>query len=248
MRGIELHAEKPRVGALPEVRRLLLNYQVDPNLLFNFRDRFKEVLSVLNKQKSETSSEDTKTKHLLLLLVDYLDNEYGPTADRLRSILDHGEITFDLLWALFVPNTLLYCKDQSSEEARILKLDWGQVAVSQQLGKYFNLECRYVSYNGKSFADASTTLIIREFRGAMRIEQMQTFPLQYHPDTEKVRQKLIDRGRKFTTFRETRYVLYHGLAHYKKKDGVVKLHVTGRVMVDPVTFRSEERRVGKECW
>jgi hypothetical protein len=236
VRGIELHADKPRVGALAEVQRLLLSFQVDPNLVFNFRESFKEALGVLNKQKSETSSEDTKIKHLLLL-VDYLDNEYGPTADRLRSILDHGEITFDLLWALFVPNTLLYYKDQSSEEARILKLDWGHAAVSQQLGKYFNLKCRYVNCNGKSFGDASTTLLIREFRGAMRIEQMRTFPLEYHPDTNKVKQKLIERGKKFTTFRGTRYVFYHGLAHYKKKDGVVKLHVTGRIMVDPVTFK-----------
>jgi hypothetical protein len=54
----------------------------------------------------------------LSLLIDYMDRTFNPTSQRLETLLKHGEITYDLLWALFKPNTLVFTKCLS----RLLRL------------------------------------------------------------------------------------------------------------------------------
>jgi hypothetical protein len=51
---------------------------------------------------------------------------------------------------------------------------------------------------------------------------------------------LTERGRKFISLIETHYRNYKGLAFYKdKKNEVKKFHVSGRVMVDAISFREK---------
>lgn len=39
------------------------------------------------------------------LLINCVKSIYVPTTERLLPLLEYGEITYDLLWALFKPNT-----------------------------------------------------------------------------------------------------------------------------------------------
>lgn len=80
-------------------------------------------------------------------------------------------------------------------------------------------------------------LEIDEFRGARRIDSLGIFPLAYHEDEEQVRERLIERGRKFGSLKGMHYKFYKGLAFFKRKRGAVRLNVNGRIMVDPSTFR-----------
>lgn len=80
-------------------------------------------------------------------------------------------------------------------------------------------------------------LEINEFRGAQRIDSLGVFPLAYHEDEAQVRERLIERGRKFRSLKGMHYKFYKGLAFFKRKRGAVRLNVNGRIMVDPSTFR-----------
>jgi len=68
---------------------------------------------------SDTSDVPTRLKHLNLLI----GKAYKTTTERLVPLLKHSEITFDLIWALFKPNDLLYttCFDTMSDLPMFLR-------------------------------------------------------------------------------------------------------------------------------
>ncbi|CUS10315.1 unnamed protein product [Tuber aestivum] len=208
---------------------------VEPNLLFNYLPQLENELA---KARAVPEGQQNKTliSHLTLFN-DYITTDYAATIKRLYPLLEHHEITFDLLWALFLPNTLIYTICAGSSEPRCLKLDWGEQKETLDRGKFFQLDCRYVDYDGKTYGEAGAVLEIDEFRGARRIDSLGVFPLAYHEDEEDVRERLIERGRKFGSLKGMHYKYYKGLAFFKRKRGVVKVNVNGRIMVDPSTFR-----------
>ncbi len=56
-------------------------------------------------------------------LLDYLTAEYASELESLSSLLDNGEITFDLLWALYVPKkTILHVICPTTSEPRACRL------------------------------------------------------------------------------------------------------------------------------
>lgn len=116
-------------------------------------------------------------------------------------------------------------------------MDWGEQKETLERGKFFQLDCHYIDYDGKTFGEANAVLEIDEFRGARRIDSLGVFPLAYHEDEEQVRTGLIERGRKFGSLKGMHYKFYKGLAFFKRKRGAVRLNVNGRIMVDPSTFR-----------
>jgi hypothetical protein len=55
----------------------------------------------------EYQCDDSYLKHFNLL-VDFIKVTYASTTERLTALLKDHEITYDLLWALFKPNIVVY--------------------------------------------------------------------------------------------------------------------------------------------
>ena len=76
--------------------------------------------------KIESEPEDSplrRTHDHLAHLISYLKATYGSTLDNLASLLKHDEITFELLWSLFVPGkTTLYMLCPITSEPRCVRL------------------------------------------------------------------------------------------------------------------------------
>ena len=53
---------------------------------------------------------DYSTLEHLDLLLDFIKTAYASTTERLGPLLEKDQITYDLLWTLFKPNTLAYTK------------------------------------------------------------------------------------------------------------------------------------------
>ena len=77
---------------------------MEQNLLFNYLD---ELQFYQSSPFTCNIHDPTSLKHLDLL-VDFIKTTYKFTAQRLHSLLESGEITYDLLWALFKPNSTIY--------------------------------------------------------------------------------------------------------------------------------------------
>ncbi|KAK0707244.1 hypothetical protein B0T21DRAFT_275480, partial [Apiosordaria backusii] len=89
IRGVSLAASKP---------------SIELNTLFHIRaelQRHKDVIS--NSSEVITAAE----AHLDVFLR-FLGEAFKSTDDRLSALLAEGEITYDLLWALFKPNANVY--------------------------------------------------------------------------------------------------------------------------------------------
>ena len=173
----------------------------------------------------------------LKLLTQYLTDHYDTTLKRFNALLEEGKISFDLLWILFQPNTLVYTTCPGSDQPRCLKFDFGQTEQSSQGECFFKLDCRYLDYDGKVFGEAEASLTVAEFRGVKKINTLDVFPLQYHEQTEKLKDALTARGRKFISLIGIHHRNYKGIAFIKQKEKYDKVYVGSRVMIDACEFK-----------
>ncbi|KAF4982054.1 hypothetical protein FZEAL_2241 [Fusarium zealandicum] len=223
--------------------------KIDPNLLFLYLEDLRGHLKALRQAKpaGETKKArkknrkrlDEKRKHLKVV-IKYLDHDYESTKESLYPMLESGLITFDLLWALWKPNTLAYTTTYGcTSEPRVFKVEMAQLHHSIIKGNFYYVDGKYFEFDGKRFGYGNMAEEIEEFQGARKITSLSCYPLQYHQDEEKVRRNLIERGKKFVTLSGVHYKSYQGIAFLKrKKNMVVKFNIQpSRVMIDPSIFR-----------
>ena len=204
--------------------------QVERNLLFHY-------LSDLEAYRSNNAALDDSTLRHLDLLLDFIKNTYGSTTERLTALLEKREITYDLLWAFFKPNTVVYTTCVGTGKPRCVKYDFGEERKQVAGVDYFHIGCHYLDSDGKVFGEVSTALGIEKFRGTRKISSLGVFPLSYHQKEKETRAYLDKCGRKFLSLMSVHHRQYQGMAFYMKKGRPVKLFVNSRIMVDAAYFR-----------
>ena len=156
----------------------------------------------------------------------------------LYPMLENGLITFDLLWALWKPNTLAFTTTYGShDEPRVFKVEVAEKHYGLMKGEYYYIEGKYFEYDGKQFGCGSMSEEIGDFRGARKITSLGCYPLKYHKNETQLRKDLIERGKKFVSLSGVHYKSHQGMAYYKKKKSVIKVNINGRIMVDPSIHR-----------
>lgn len=179
------------------------------------------------------------------LLVNYIRDAYALTKQRLVSLRDSGEITFDLLWTLFKSNELVYGKCYGTKKHRCTRFDSGEVKEDDEGDEYFRIQGRYLDFDGKKFGEAVTAAAIWKFQGSKPIHSLACFPLKYHPNAEEEKRELANSGRKFISLMGTHHRQHKGEAFYMEKGKPSRLSVDGRIIVDPVLFRENNPNYAK---
>jgi hypothetical protein len=195
-------------------------------------------LSELNERKElkacASGCDAIQMRHLRLL-IDHLENEYASVSQRLGSMLQHGQITYGLLWALFKPGSHVFATCFGTKEPRCVIFDAGE-EITQNDETWFNLECRFIDYDGVKFGEAGIFLRVAKFRGSKPIESLEAFPLRHHQSHEQVRKDLVGRGHKFLEFAGSHIRHCKGSAFFMSKGKVVKVKIDSRVTVDTAFF------------
>lgn len=150
-------------------------------------------------------------------------------------MLEHGHITYDLLWALFKPGGHVYTTCLGTKEPRCVRFDAGE-EMTQRDETWWNLECRFMDYDGVKFGEAGIFLRVAKFRGSKPIESLEAFPLRYHPRHEQVRKDLVERGQKFRDLAGSHTRQCNGSAFFMNKGKAIKVNVNSRVAVDAAFF------------
>ena len=189
------------------------------------------------RRLSDSSRDDVALRHMDLLLR-YVEGAYATVTSIRRPLLDHVEITFDLLWSLFRPNVIVYTECRGTGRPKCFKYDFGEYRTEMGETK-FCVEGRNLDYDGKQFGDVSITVEIPKFHGIKRIDSLSTFPLDYHPQSQDVRALLIERGRKFISLIGTHHQHYRGCAFIKMKGKIMRVQADSRIMVDAQFFREK---------
>ncbi|PYI09885.1 hypothetical protein BO78DRAFT_394738 [Aspergillus sclerotiicarbonarius CBS 121057] len=216
---------------------------VDPNMLFLYLEETRQYMKDLRqlakteKKKKARKVAELKASHLKVL-IKYLDTDYAETKKTLYPLLDANMITFDLLWAIFKPNTVAYSSTYGNQdEPRAFKIEYATKESSFMKGQWYSIEGRYLEYDGKAFGMGTMAAEVESFKGARKITSLSCFPLKYHREAESVKAKLIERGKKFVALRGMNYRFHKGMGFYKKKRSVIKVNINGRVMIDPAIHR-----------
>ncbi|KAJ5610155.1 hypothetical protein N7510_006874 [Penicillium lagena] len=217
---------------------------VDPNMLFLYLEETRQYMKDLKRQakterkKKVRKAAASKAAHLRVL-VKYLDTDYADTKKTLYPLLENNTITFDLLWALYKPNTIVYTPTYgNSDEPRAFKVEYAIKESSFMKGVWYSVEGRYLEYDGKDFGFGTMSAEVDSFKGARKITSLACYPLQYHRDPQALQARLIERGKRFVSLRGMNYRFHKGMAFYKKKRSfIVKVNINGRVMIDPAIHR-----------
>jgi hypothetical protein len=130
------------------------------------------------------------------------------------SLLSTGDITYDLLWAFFKPNALVYTTCSGTHKPRYVRYNFGEEKNTTTGAKYWSLDCSYLDFNGEDLGLFPIELRIAKFRGAKHINALEAFPLQYYTEVTMVRADLLEYGRKFMSLRGTYYSRCNGSAFY----------------------------------
>jgi len=209
-------------------------------------------------------TEDTTVKMHIALLLDYLDDEAGPKGVEIKDMIAAGLITFPLLWMIFKPGDIVV--EHSNGHARLFQVRKHGYGESRNGGKYFDLSCSFVSYDGTKVGIAGDRLRIwdrQEFFGlfSTSIASLSVFPLKFIPASERIalQDAMAERGRRYLKIREMCVMQYHGLFLYLKRppwdyynenadyDGTfLPETMSGRVIIDPKTFNEEARKKKEE--
>ncbi|KAH7000859.1 P-loop containing nucleoside triphosphate hydrolase protein [Ilyonectria destructans] len=207
---------------------------IDRNILFHVRGELKA-----HQRRAVDSQNKTAAQHLGLL-VDCIESTFQPTDQQLSVLLAKKEITYDLIWALSKPNTEVYTTCKGTDAPMSALYNHCEERLDLDGSKFMYLEIRYLSSNGKTLGEVTAGRKIPYFRGTKKIEFLQVYPLEYHPEKEKMTKDLIDNGRKFVSLMGLHHRQYEGKAFFIDDEGeIVKRHIKDRIMIDAVCFQEQ---------
>ncbi len=160
---------------------------------------------------------------------EFIVEDYTHIIEDVRSLTAQGEITWDLLWAILVPNTLVYRWDHIMEQDQILLMRSISIRLRRDMSRYVRVVCDVVHDDGSSFGIAHEYIEIDEYTGVRNICDLDVYPLIHHGERESAYTKAIERARKFVGIRQHMFDT-HGPAMYEKSNAnwekkIVKFHV-----------------------
>ncbi|KAJ7492168.1 P-loop containing nucleoside triphosphate hydrolase protein [Mycena latifolia] len=200
-------------------------------------------LSLTGKLEEEQakSEPDSALVADITTALQFIQEDYAGTLGDF-DLLAHQEISYDLLWVLFPPNTLVYRFHIYTEQPQILLARSFEYSVRPDNSLYAKIACDVINNDGSSFGYARDILEIDIFRGARRIVELPLFPLDYHTGKQDLCNYAVQRGKKFVNLEAHSYNEISGAAmresineQYEARQ--FKFSTYGRVMIDPVAFR-----------
>ena len=214
--------------------------QMEPELFLGFLPAFEEYRDKLEASKKTATEEDKYVLSSVQILIDYLHKDWKRTIATIRNLTSHGEITYELLYAVFVPRTIVITRCPSSNELRALEV----VTAAQVMtisGAFMDLTLESVDMvdehdNTTRFGRVRSRVTIPMFKGTVAINSLDAYPIKYHPTPDELQKVLLDRGRRWAARCEVHHMHYKGTASIRVNNKMVKYNLNSRIMVDRGPF------------
>ncbi|KAH7178264.1 hypothetical protein DER46DRAFT_621937 [Fusarium sp. MPI-SDFR-AT-0072] len=97
---------------------------------------------------------------------------------------------------------------------------------------YWEVYLEYLDWNGNRCGYANTMIVIPEFAAYRRVTSLPAYPLSFHNSPSKIRQQMIERGRKFEALRGYHFQAGSGTKILLPPGKSEERPVSGRVIVD----------------
>ena len=173
---------------------------------------------------------DAITKEHLMLLYTTLKQELKETIAAKDDFIANGVITYEHLWTIFQPGCNVYSVEDGRDYAT--QFVQGNYIEHQKYGPCYQLQCSKVDWDGEQFGYATKYTLVPGFLGTKPITQLQSFPLEFHPNCALVTEKLVARGKLFENYQGYHYKAYKGNAIMQTRCGPAKINVESRIIID----------------
>jgi hypothetical protein len=178
-----------------------------PRCLFHYQDEL--------RQHAEASGNQQLKDHLQLCL-QYMEKTLHQEIKIFQSSVpkvSSPELDHRHLWMVFKPGCLVYEKNDGIERlSRLRSMDGQEEEDSYEL-KTWHLRTERVNYIGSEVGLAHHTLKIDRYEGRKPVCELTAVPLHLHPQEDRIRHHLLERGRKFISLCGIRHCFYDGVAH-----------------------------------
>lgn len=209
--------------------------KLDPDIFIVFLDAFKEYVANLKSQKlTERQSYIVSTTSLL---ISTFESDYKNTLATINRLKSHKEITFDTLYAILVPRTTFVTRCAITGVPRLFELE-SSSRVSLDGVPCYQLNCESYDLVDRPATQTvgvgrvSTSILLRMFKGTVKIDTLDAFPMKYHPDVEALTRVTLDRAKKWVGLIGVHHRQFSGLAALKVGERLLRHNVKGRIMVD----------------
>lgn len=164
--------------------------EIDPHILYHYYDEITRYMKKTLKPKLKRAKRSKDKKQLTQeiaqckLLLGYVDQDFTATRKALKPLLKAGTITYELCWALFKPNTIVFTPTYGNkEDPRCFKVEQCYEYESWLSGvKSCCIDGKYLEYDGQVYGLGDHQAEIKAFKGHKKITSLVAYPLKYHKD------------------------------------------------------------------
>ena len=168
------------------------------------------------------------------LFIDLVETELKDTMSTALDLKKNAVMTYDLIWTIFEPGTIIYSRQNGQETA--FKLISSQYGMLSNVKVYW-LITQQIDWDGSQFGTSRVNLMVRNFKGALPVKSLSAYPIQYHPREDELRRRLIERGELVETLAGSHYKSYRGIGWQLGPCNVKeKYNINGRVMIDTAAW------------
>lgn len=193
--GLDLTVYEPTVClTLLNITNNLQYLQAKQELFFHSRAKLIERLAEEEAKKTR----DEETILGIQTALQYIAEDLTNTISNFDILTSQGEITYQLLWALFPPNTYVRVYHHHTEQELVMYArNIAYVNTSQR--SYAAITCDIITNDGKTFGIAQEVAEIDEFRGSRPIRDLPVYPLDCHLDKDDLFNHAVKRGKQFAS-------------------------------------------------
>ncbi|KAL8690892.1 MAG: hypothetical protein Q9218_003763 [Villophora microphyllina] len=188
-----------------------------------FIHRWERLTDALNNER------DPETKSHIQLFYDALKEELALSLEARDDFIAHKTITFNSLWNIFEPGTIVFTTVNKRHVAAKLKTTSIYAAKHEDI---FQLECEMIYANGEKLGWGHHRFDIPEFGGMCKIYDLPVYPLQYHRKVDKITKELVENGKKYQQMMGFHHKQYQGVA----LDSHQPFYVDSRIIIDAKAF------------
>lgn len=205
---------------------------MDPEIFIAYYPSFLQYAADLKAKTSRTTEEN----HVLAsvnVLTSTIASDFRIILNKIDHLTSHGEITFDLLSAILVPRSVMVGRCSITGLPRLFQLaSWTRATVEGKAVFQLNLESidlvdRPITQS-VVVGRVQTTVHIRPTKGTFKIDTMDAYPIQFHPDPKGLEEMITTRSKKWVSLIGTHHMQYEGLAAIKSGDTVIKHNVSAQ--------------------
>ncbi|PNS19714.1 hypothetical protein CAC42_7681 [Sphaceloma murrayae] len=233
--GIKLYSVDVQSPLIKEViAKVFKGYRgLNTNLAsLRFKAPFHELVHRWD-QLTEAAAEvtDEVAKQHVELFRTIVEPEILPIVEKSKDLIKNKIISFDTLWALYEPGTIVILEEDRKERA--LLVDQGMITGAGNEQVYV-LSGVYVDNDGVQYGTVVARIKVPMFQGTQPIANLPIQPLCLKDNPDAIRERLVARGKEWQAFMGSHHKAYTGtyLRPVRNSSAVKEFVENGRIVVD----------------